>query len=428
MNYYQEHLNDFTPFCKNIIKHICRYILGPISVQDLMDGISDEWKEILLDKEYIEDVENVFNLECDIQPSKCNWFQWAKLTQLYEIRLIIIGQDPYHTSGIADGLAFSSSVPSYCPPSLKNVFKCLSSQNLLNQNDAQVNLESWARQGVLLLNTAFTVEKGIPKSHSSLWKEYFHHVLFSIVNLYKDRPITNRLPILMWGNDAKSAVHNVITEKSRDKFLLLYHCHPSPFNGDRFLSCTHFQQVNQQFISAGEAPIQWNSISKPKTDKVQIVYTDGSSFNGESGYACVFTSGPMDGRIRLGKLDDLKGTNIRAEGIAIARAIQLASQLEVEEIQIITDSEFWIKMIEQYMPTWSEEKFKKQKNPELTRALHDLCIDVRRRYRLVFKWVPSHGKGGVKYEFNEMADREANKARLTLKHGQEIWTKFNHSH
>jgi uracil-DNA glycosylase len=388
----------------------------------------EEWKEVLGTPEMLRllsEIENSVSGQ-KVCPSREKWFRWAELTPLSKVRVVIIGQDPYHTAGIADGLAFSSGRQDYLPPSLRNIFGCLEKNGLCQGSKKETCLDSWARQGVLLLNTAFSVEEGKPKSHSPLWRIFFNQILKRIIELHSG-PC---LPIFAWGNDARSSVQRALSNAKHleQKIRLMFHCHPSPYNGTRFLSCSHFNDLNQYFVSNGEQPILWGSIggshSQLDIEKTIKIFTDGSSLNGDIGSASLFVSGPLASRAILSRA---KGTNIRAEGIAILNALEkVLEDDEKTDIQIYTDSEFWIKMIDVYMPNWSKEKFSRQANSDLTRALHDTARQIRENRSLELIHVPSHGKKNVaqlrpfEYKNNSIVDELANRARLTLKEGSKV--------
>jgi uracil-DNA glycosylase len=404
----------------------------------MFSNISNEWRAILEDAEFSDDLRKLYEIaaETKVCPPPELWFNWARLTPLNGIRAIVIGQDPYHTEGVADGLAFSSRRKGYVPPSLRNVFRCLKTQGILPELPLNGNLQSWAEQGVLLLNTAFSVEVGNPRSHSEFWAEYFEHVLYSVLTLYADRPLENKLPILAWGADAKRAIFRVISMESRNRFNIMTHCHPSPYTGDKFLSCDHFAAVNKQFERAGQPLIDWSSVlsspdcAESKHTDVQVIYTDGSSYLGEASYACVFTKGPLSGFTIKGKMDTrvIKGTNIRAECAAIMRALEEVDQKGEErlEIHLWTDSQFWINMIDTYMPAWDELKFQSKANPDMTVTLHKLCEKIRQKHKLCLKHIPSHGKHETRirqpeaYKFNAMADLLASEAIKQLNRGEEV--------
>ena len=192
----------------------------------MFSEISDEWLEILNARA----VPNI-PLE-DVCPAPADWFNWARLTPRAGIRAIIIGQDPYYAEGVADGLAFSSGKRGYIPPSLKNIFKCLVAGGQLSEMPRDGSLKSWAAQGILLLNTAFSTKVGKPRAHSHLWKDYFRHVLGTILASAPD------IPVVAWGLEAQKAIRGLGAAR------VLTHCHPSPQTNNKFASCPNFKELD----------------------------------------------------------------------------------------------------------------------------------------------------------------------------------------
>ncbi len=198
----------------------------------------------------IEDILNLSEIKnCpNICPKKDLIFRAIKPRE--EIKILILGQDPYHTEGVADGYAFSSSASNgTIPPSLKNIFKEIENCGYpVNKNNA--NLERWAIQGVCLLNTALTTEIGVPLKHSHIWKnsdiieDYLHYLS------KKDN-----LVVMLWGNHAKK--YSICFENSRN-CCILTSGHPSPYSSHLFLGNSHFRKANDFLISKNILPINWN--------------------------------------------------------------------------------------------------------------------------------------------------------------------------
>lgn len=167
-----------------------------------------------------------------VYPEKENWFNAFHLTQLQDVKVVILGQDPYHQPNQAHGLAFSVKQDKL-PPSLVNIFKEL--ENDLNIKNTNGDLSSWANQGVLLLNTVLTVRESSPKSHRNLgWEIFTSHVLQTL-NQQK-QPII----YLLWGNDAKKFAKWI----DNPLHTCLFAPHPSPLSSYRgFFGCKHFSQT-----------------------------------------------------------------------------------------------------------------------------------------------------------------------------------------
>ena len=180
-------------------------------------------------------------------PPKEKVFNALNLVPLTEVKVVIIGQDPYHTLGQADGLAFSchNGTPQ---PSLKNIFKEISS-DLGIQMSSSTDLTPWAKQGVLLLNTSLSVVEHFPASHSNkLWHTFTTEVV-KILN-EQNQPIV----FMLWGNHAKSFIPLL----NNPNHLILQSAHPSPFSAyNGFFGCKHFSKCNNFLLQHNLAPIDW---------------------------------------------------------------------------------------------------------------------------------------------------------------------------
>jgi uracil-DNA glycosylase len=178
-----------------------------------------------------------------IFPPKSKRFRAFELTAPDDVRVVILGQDPYHTPGVANGLAFSTDEP-VLPPSLGNIFRELV-DDVRCDPPTTGDLSPWAKQGVLLLNTALTVEKGKPSSHLHLWQEFTKTVIAAIV---RERPETIWV---LWGRKAQSLLlgYPVPTVTSP---------HPSPLSAySGFFGSKPFSKVNRYLSSISSNPIDW---------------------------------------------------------------------------------------------------------------------------------------------------------------------------
>jgi len=173
-----------------------------------------------------------------VYPSFEDCFRAFRITPWDDVRVVVVGQDPYH-DGSADGLAFSASRSIKCPPSLANIIleverDCYNGLNL--ERACNYDLSGWAKQGVLLLNTAFTVEKKNPGSHKQYWEDFTKEV-FRLLREEKQGVI-----YLLWGNHAKN-YRQYISEKLN---YILEAGHPSPLNTTHpFKGCKHFSKTNE---------------------------------------------------------------------------------------------------------------------------------------------------------------------------------------
>lgn len=182
-----------------------------------------------------------------IYPPGSRIFKAFELTPVHEVKVVILGQDPYHGAGQAMGLSFSvpDNVPA--PPSLKNIFAEIESDLGLKMSGS-TNLEPWARQGVLLLNAILTVRAGQAASHSRIGWEQFTDAVIKYLN-----DNCEGIVFLLWGNFARSK--KVLVNENRH--YVLEAAHPSPLARGAFFGCRHFSKTNEILVSEGKTPINW---------------------------------------------------------------------------------------------------------------------------------------------------------------------------
>jgi uracil-DNA glycosylase len=184
-----------------------------------------------------------------IYPPQDELFSAFKETPYDQVKVVILGQDPYHGPGQAHGLSFSVKPGIKAPPSLKNIF-----QELKKDLDIPVPhhgcLQKWANQGVLLLNTSLSVEEAKPQSHAKIgWATFTDKVMERL----NEHP--QPLVFLLWGAHAKNK--GIVID--RQKHLVLTAAHPSPFSVHQgFYGCRHFSKANAFLISKGREPIHWD--------------------------------------------------------------------------------------------------------------------------------------------------------------------------
>ncbi|WP_373475044.1 uracil-DNA glycosylase [Sphingorhabdus sp.] len=184
-----------------------------------------------------------------IYPKGSEWFRALNLTPLDKVRVVILGQDPYHGPDQAHGLCFSVRPGVRPPPSLLNIFKELES-DLGLPRPRHGFLEHWARQGVLLLNSVLTVEMAKAASHSQKGWERFTDAVIKLVN---DKP--DPVVFLLWGSYAQKKAAFV----DATRHLVLKAAHPSPLSAHKgFLGCRHFSQANAFLEKHGQSPIDWS--------------------------------------------------------------------------------------------------------------------------------------------------------------------------
>ena len=183
-----------------------------------------------------------------IFPKRENIFRSLQLVQPDEVKVVILGQDPYHNFNQADGLAFSVSNFQSLPPSLINIF--IEIENDLNiKIEKKGDLENIAKQGVLLLNSILTVEKNNPGSHKNIGWEKLTDIIISSLSLI------GNIVFILWGNFAKKK-SNLIDNNIN---LVINSSHPSPFSAYKgFFGSKPFSKCNDYLISKGKEPIKWN--------------------------------------------------------------------------------------------------------------------------------------------------------------------------
>ncbi len=185
----------------------------------------------------------------EVFPQENDIFTAFELTPLENVKVVILGQDPYHGAGQAHGLCFSVNEGITVPPSLRNIYKELA----VDIDDFVIpmhgNLTSWAKQGVLMLNTVLTVEAGEAHSHKKLGWEKFTDVVIDTLNQQ-----TSPIIFILWGAHAQKKGKHI----DQNKHKVLAGPHPSPLSAHRgFFGCRHFSQANQYLVELGKSPIDW---------------------------------------------------------------------------------------------------------------------------------------------------------------------------
>ena len=183
----------------------------------------------------------------DISPAIENIFNAFKYCNFESTKVVIFGQDPYFQSGIANGLAFSVDEDQIIPASLKNIYKEIKDDVGPSKNKSGC-LKNWAKQGVLLLNTALTVEVSKPGSHSKIGWDNF---IYDIIKLINNKP---NVVFILWGNHAQKYIRYLTNENH----LILYGPHPSPLSAYRgFFGSKHFSKCNNYLIRNNLKEIDW---------------------------------------------------------------------------------------------------------------------------------------------------------------------------
>lgn len=194
-----------------------------------------------------------------IYPDMYSIYKAFQCTKLSNLKVVLLGQDPYHNVGQAHGLAFSVQQGIQIPPSLVNIYKEIYSDiNSCTDDNTHYmpftmptsgNLTNWAEQGVLLLNTALTVQAHTPNSHKELWQWFTDSVIEKIATELQN------IVFILWGNNAKAKKRLI----DCNKHSILEAAHPSPLSAHNgFFGCRHFSKTNAYLIEQKKQPIDWN--------------------------------------------------------------------------------------------------------------------------------------------------------------------------
>lgn len=218
----------------------------PAIDNDWLEPLSEEFKKDYYKKLYLK-VKDEYS-KAIIYPSSEDIFNAFLYTPLSKVKVVIIGQDPYHGEGQAHGLCFSVKQGVDVPPSLVNIYKELNTDcGCTIPNNGY--LKKWADQGVLLLNNVLTVRAHMAHSHAGIGWEEFTDAAIDILNR-QDRPIA----FMLWGSPAQKKCNNL----NNPKHLILKAPHPSPLSAYRgFFGCKHFSKVNEFLKENNLEPIDW---------------------------------------------------------------------------------------------------------------------------------------------------------------------------
>ncbi len=230
----QEWINNLSPENKTLLKLE-------------IETIDDSWFQVLskeFTKPYFLNLKKFLKTEfkgkTPIFPPSNDIYSWTRLTPFDQVKIVILGQDPYHNFNQAHGLAFSVKPPTVAPPSLKNMYKALKIDYPSFEVPTTGELTKWAKQGVLLLNTCLTVRAHQANSHSGHGWETFTEKVISLVAEKKEGVV-----FMAWGNPAGKRVDKISSEVKK-KHLILKSVHPSPLSASRgYFTCGHYKKSNE---------------------------------------------------------------------------------------------------------------------------------------------------------------------------------------
>lgn len=222
----------------------------------MMEQLTNSWNDLLAreaEQPYYKLLETFLErqyMEETVYPKKENIFNALQLTDYDHVKVVILGQDPYHGPNQAHGLSFSVEKGQKLPPSLKNMMKELQ-QDIGCEIPEHGDLTSWAKQGVLLLNTVLTVQAGKANSHKGQgWEQFTNAIIEHLAK--REQPIV----FLLWGKPAQSK--RILIEQISSNHIILQSPHPSPLSAHRgFFGSKLYSKANEALLSLGQQPIEW---------------------------------------------------------------------------------------------------------------------------------------------------------------------------
>jgi uracil-DNA glycosylase len=402
-------------------------------MENLFNSIPSEWKNIFLQNEestnLLGDVFKSIMPDIDnICPQVDDVFNAFNLTRPENVKVVIVGQDPYHTLGVADGLCFSTQPGNDIPPSLKNIYGALTNGGSIEEKPYHACLNNWAAQGVLMINSALTTKLGTAGAHTKIWAKWTQWLIQYLSDNYDE------LTFLLWGGKAQNICENVDTSKH----IVWVYIHPSPMANTvpehlRFDKCPHFELVSEWYLDKFNRTFNWNPTQST------TVFTDGAcKGNGQkgakAGYGVYFQTGPLAGLEVFSPLptgeyegEVMKQTNIRAEMLAAIDALEIYMERKcIGPLYLVIDCEFVMKVMDCWLDMWSRKnKIDQMKNPDLLWRLKSVMSRVKvwqKRFDLKFKVIHVYShiekkkktvpqKGTKEYTYwqgNERADKLSN--------------------
>lgn len=344
---------------------------NPIDVVNALNGITKKWLEVMTANTMFQELKTILASISHHTPAECDIFNFARHS-LDNVKVVVIGMDPYPVSGDADGYSFSTK-SKVCPASLARIYSVLIKEKLLRAAPTTFDLSYLAAQGFVLLNAALTVEPQRPGSHIKLWSSWTDQLIQNLSAVVPDGTIW-----CLWGADAQKKSGLIAT-----RHVVLTHCHPIAMQIPNFGSCTHFRTIADK-----HPEIVWDP-SETETHFYTDCSARGNQFKDcKASYGVVCTRGLFKSRTWGGEIFSkqimfqkemvaARPTNIRGEGEALIKALQLARTLPRNtKIRIYSDSKFWIvDMLEKYIPDWVERNadFTNKKNSDLVEKFWNLA-------------------------------------------------------
>ncbi|KAI6110137.1 uracil-DNA glycosylase-like protein [Pisolithus croceorrhizus] len=241
----------------------CTHLLESLE----QDTLGESWREALqteFSKPYFRKLKDFLISEHKshvVYPPIKDIYSWSRLTPLESVKVIVLGQDPYHNTGQAHGLSFSVLPPTKLPGSLKNIYKQLSIDVPTFKPPLTGDLTPLAREGVLWLNTCLTVRAHTPNSHSKRgWESFTDAVIKAVLDREGDRGVV----FFAWGLPAQKTCERLAIDE--DKHLVLRSAHPSPLSAHRgFLGNSHFEKANEWLRETNGSEIDWTTLCSGTT-------------------------------------------------------------------------------------------------------------------------------------------------------------------
>ncbi len=334
-----------------------------MSLDQIFDGIDDDWVGLLDGNSLDKILEELNASQAVIAPPLKSIFNFARFTPLEDARVVIVGQDPYPTAGHAHGLAFSCL--GAIPQSLVQIYKCLEKQKLISRMPTTGNLTQWTRQGVVLLNRAFTTTVGNKKAHTSIWNEYTRNLIAKMISYAAEHGRT--LIFILWGAEAKQLSTSI---SKHANCRILEYAHPSPMGGRSFVDCPNFVDCNKLLAEMKQPTIDWNveeglstknfdevvGVNESSSTNYAIAFVTASGEQAGASYAIYFhTKGAIRSKCIYGKTKGSVWQNSRSTYVyGISRAISyvLANPdcKSVEEIILLTDSKECVHKLRDNIP------------------------------------------------------------------------------